>query len=163
MNIRSPRPGPCRPRRRPVPALLLLLAVPAVLGAQSDVAGAAPSVTPSRGSAERTAILDAVRRATGVRSRFEVDHLKVSGRWAYVRCGEVVIAEGALEETDLSVAALLERATVKGRSGWRVVELWTLPSETERPWKAYASRVRERQRVGRIPADLFDGPLGDVP
>ena len=152
-----------RHHMRQLPVLLALLAVPAMLGAQTDAASPAASLTPAKGSAERTAILDAVRRATGVRSRFEVDHMKVNGRWAYVRCGEVVIADRELEETDLSVAALLERATVKGQPGWRVLEVWTLPSETERPWKAYASRVRERQRLGRIPADLFDGPLGDTP
>jgi len=65
--------------------------------------------TPAAGSATRTALLDAVRKQVGVRSRFKVSHVRSTDRWAFVRCVEVVDDGGALQETDLDIAALLER------------------------------------------------------
>jgi hypothetical protein len=111
--------------------------------------------TPAAGSATRAAILDAVRANIGVRSRFKVSHVRASDRWAFVRCVEVVEDGADLQETDLDIAALLERQPVGGAGRWRVVELWSLSTDQERPYAAFARRVRERVRASRVPRGLF--------
>jgi hypothetical protein len=109
--------------------------------------------TPAAGSPVRRAILDALRAHLGIKSRFQVDHLKVAGAWAYLRCGEVVELDGhEVQETDLSVAALLER----GADGkWVIVESWTLPSEDQHPFAAFVKRVKAREASERLPHALF--------
>lgn len=109
-----------------VPNKVMLRA--AVLGAiavgWSGIAWAQPQPvasavsTPAPGSPTRRAILDALRAKLDIKSVFEVHHLKVAGRWAYLRCNEVVIADGEKQETDLTVAALFEQR--KGAvAAWR--------------------------------------------
>ena len=117
--------------------------------------------TPPTGSASRTAILDAVRAHVRVKSRFKVSHLRASDRWAFVRCTEVVEDGTQLQETDLDVAALLER---RG-SRWTVVDLWSLSTNDERPYTPFARRIRQRTKDAHLPTALF--PTGfltsDVP
>jgi hypothetical protein len=121
--------------------------------------------TPPAGSAARTAILDAVRKRVGVKSKFKVGHVRATDRWAFVRCVEVVNDGDQLQETDLDIAALLERKGPAGSLRWEVVELWSLSTDDEKPYTAFARRVRERARNSRIPTVLFpDGFLtSDVP
>ena len=121
--------------------------------------------SPAAGSATRTAILDAVRKQVAVRSRFKVSHLRTTDRWAFVRCVEVIDDDGALQETDLDIAALLQRTGAGTAARWRVVELWSLSANDERPYTPFARRVRERARELRLPIALFpDGFLtSDVP
>lgn len=121
--------------------------------------------SPAPGSATRTAVLDVVRKHVGVRSRFRVTHMRVTDRWAFVRCVEVVDDDGALQETDLDIAALLERRGATEAARWQVVELWSVSTNEERPYAPFARRVREKARQLRIPAGLFpDGFLtSDVP
>ena len=135
-------------------------------GAVLSVQQRADSVrTPGAGSATRTALLDAIRKHFDVRSRFKVGHARVTDRWAFVRCVEVVDDDGSLQETDLDVAALLERRTTGGTARWHVVEVWAVSTDDTRPYAAFARRVRERARAQGIPTALFpDGFLtSDVP
>jgi hypothetical protein len=114
--------------------------------------------TPAQGSKERSALLTAVRQQLKTSSRFKVDHVRVAGRWAFLRATEVVPLEGKeLQETDLSVAALLERRP--DSPGWRVTDYWTLPGESERPLADFRRRVQERLRTERLPAALLPGDL----
>lgn len=116
---------------------------------------------PAAGSATRTAILGAVRAHVGVKSRFKVTHVRATDRWAFVRCTEVVDDGTQLQETDLDVAALLERRGAR----WAVVDLWSLGANDERPCAPFARRVRQRVKDARLPTALF--PAGfltsDVP
>jgi hypothetical protein len=120
---------------------------------------------PGAGSATRTAVLDAVRRHVRTSARFKVSHVRTTDRWAFVRCVEVVDDGESLQETDLDIAALLERRGAGSAARWVVVELWSLTSNEERPYTPFARRVRDRARELRIPAALF--PIGflasDVP
>ena len=121
--------------------------------------------TPAAGSAARTAILDAVRKRVGVKSRFKVGHVRATDRWAFVRCVEVVNDGEQLQETDLDIAALLERKGPPGSPRWEVVDLWSLSTDDQTPYTPFARRVRERARTSRIPSALFpEGFLtSDVP
>jgi hypothetical protein len=107
--------------------------------------------TPPAGSATRTAILDGVRAKAGVTSRFKVSHVRATDRWAFVRCTEVVADGTQLQETDLDIAALLERRGAK----WVVVDLWSLSTDDERPYTPFARRIRQRAKDARLPATLF--------
>ena len=121
--------------------------------------------TPAAGTAARTAVLDAVRRHLRSSARFKVGHIRMTDRWAFVRCVEVVDDGGALQETDLDVAALLERRTTGRATTWVVADIWTLSTDGERPYTPFARRVRARASSDRIPSGLF--PQGflssDVP
>jgi hypothetical protein len=119
----------------------------------------APSTTPPQGSPERKAILDAVRRRLKIQSQFKVDYLKVNGNWCFFNGGEVVMAERELQETDLSVAALLERKTVAGKTSWVVSEMWTLPTDQEQPRDKFVARVRQKQKTANIPKEIFPDDL----
>jgi hypothetical protein len=138
--------------------LLLLVTIPCAAGAQASRAVLAGVTTPAAGSPSRAGILTAVRRQLSATSRFKVDHVRVAGRCAFVRATEVVpLDRGEQQETDLSVAALLERSP--DTSSWIVRDYWTLPGESERPFADFRRRVRERLRVERIPAALLPGDL----
>jgi len=121
--------------------------------------------TPATGSPTRTAILDAVRAEFGVRSRFKVSYIRANDRWAFVRCVEVVDDGGSLQETDLDIAALLERRRGEKGEAWHVVEQWALSTDQDRPYAAFAKRLRDRVRAAGVPTTLF--PTGfldsDVP
>ena len=146
-------------------SLVLVRRSPAV-GATVAAEQRADSVrTPAAGSATRTALLDAVRGHLDVRSRFKVSHVRATDRWAFVRCVEAIDDEGTLQETDLDIAALLERTGAGAAARWRVVELWALSTNEERPYTPFARRVRERARALGLPVSLFpDGFLtSDVP
>lgn len=125
-----------------------------------DTPAALPVTTPAAGSPQRTAILDALRRRLKTGSRFRVDHLRTAGRWAFVRATEVVeLDRGEEQETDLSVAALLEQPTGSTTGWWRIAELWTLPQERERPLREFARRVRQRVRAEGLPAAFLPDDL----
>jgi hypothetical protein len=115
--------------------------------------------TPAQGSAERKALLDAVRARLGIKSQFKVYHLRVSGEWAFFHGGEVVDADGELQETDLDVQALLQQKTVGGKSNWYVAEIWTLPADDKLSRAEFARRVRRRQQTGRVPAAILPDDL----
>jgi hypothetical protein len=83
----------------------------------------APVTTPAAGSPVRQAILDAVRAQIGTTSRFRIDHVRVAANWAFVRATEIVDAGGSEQETDLTVAALLELPIANPPRPWNVVEL----------------------------------------
>jgi hypothetical protein len=117
--------------------------------------GASAVSTPAPGSPTRRAILDALRAKLDIKSVFEVYHLKVAGRWAYLRCNEVVFADGEKQETDLTVAALFERREGNAAARWSVVELWTLPTDESDHFKDFVRRVQTRQGESRIPAAIF--------
>ena len=110
---------------------------------------------PAVGSVTRKAILDAVRAHYGVSSRFRVTFVRSSDRWAFVRCVEVVEDAGNLQETDLDVAALLERRSTPRGTRWQLVEQWALATDQERPYTPFARRVRQRVRDAGLPAALF--------
>jgi hypothetical protein len=121
--------------------------------------------SPAAGSAARTAILDGVRARLGVTPRFKVTFIRATEQWAFVRCVEVVADGADLQETDLDVAALLQRRGVANGARWEVVDLWALSTDDERPYTPFARRVRQRAKEGRLPPALF--PAGfltsDVP
>jgi hypothetical protein len=127
------------------------------LQGQSATPSATPT-TPAAGTAVRRGGLDAIRSSLGIRSRFEVSHFLVSGRWAFVVCNEVVEADGELQETDLTVNALLRRDEARS-SRWQVVELWTLPEDDERPYRTFAERVRSRVRTDGVPTAILPDDL----
>jgi hypothetical protein len=118
------------------------------------------ATAPAQGSAERKAVLDGVRARLKIKSQFKVYHLKVSGDWAYFFGGEVVAADGELQETDLTVKALLARRKgAAGKDVWAVAEIWTLPDEERQPFEKFVSRVRARRKAERVPADIFPAEL----
>jgi hypothetical protein len=137
--------------------VLALVVIPCSGGAQAS-REAVRVTTPAAGSPARTGILAAVRRQLATSSRFKVDHVRVAGRWAFVRATEVVPLDGGeQQETDLSVAALLEQPA--GSPRWIVREYWTLPSEDERPLATFRRRVHERLRAERIPSSMIPDDL----
>lgn len=113
--------------------------------------------TPGQGSPERRVVLDAVRARLGIKSRFQVTHLMSDGRTAFFQGGEVVEAEGELQETDLSVLVLLER-TGAGNS-WKVVDLWTLHMTGEREYTDFLARLRRRVKTGTLARELLPSGL----
>ena len=134
---------------------------PAPRESPSDFGGqvGAPPRTPPHGSAERAAIIDAVRRDVGNSTEYRVDFLRATPRWAYFSGTEVAPLEGKeLQETDLSVQALLERRA-GGDPGWDVVERWTLPSEEQSPRKRFLEQLRLRIDHYAIPKALFPRDL----
>ena len=119
-----------------------------------------PVVTPAPGSRQRAAILDAVRRRVKPAGKFRVDHIRMAGGWAFVRATEVFPLDGGeLQETDLTVAALVELPAASPNGWWRVADYWTLPGEEERPLAEFTKRVRDRLRAERLPAALLPGDL----
>ena len=126
---------------------------------ESTQQSASKAATPAQGTAERKALLDAVRARLKIKSQFKVYHLKVQGEWAFFHGGEVVDADGELQETDLDVQALLQRKTVAGKAAWFVAELWTLPTDDKLARAEFVRRVRQRQQKGRVPADILPADL----
>lgn len=123
-------------------------------------AAAAAAVTPAQGSPERKAVLDAVRVRLQLKSQFKVYHLKLKGNWAYFHGGEVVDAgEGELQETDLSVKALLERKQIDGKPLWTVAEIWTLPTDDKFSHKNFVTRALRRRKLSNTPADIFPADM----
>lgn len=117
-------------------------------------------LTPGAGSATRTAILDALRQRLKMAGKFRVDHIRTWNRWAFVRATEVVeLDKGELQETDMTVAALLELPTGSTIGSWRIVNLWTLPDEQVHPMKDFLQAIREKQRSEHLPAALFPQDL----
>lgn len=115
---------------------------------------------PGAGTRGRERMLDAVRGALQSGARFRVHHLKSDGRFAYFRGTEVVELDlGELQETDLSVEALLERGP--GNS-WVVLELWAQPNDAERPRDEFMRRVAERRDRGNVAAEMFPHAAGLV-
>lgn len=132
-------------------------------GARATGQGTDSAVTtPAQGSPERKALLDAVRARLKIKSQFKVNHLKASDTWAYFDGGEVVDSGGGeLQETDLSVRALLARKkTAAGKSAWAVVEIWTLPTDDRLSSDAFLARLQRRRRgAEKIPAAIFPPDL----
>lgn len=100
-------------------------------------------------------ILDALRQRLNMQTRFKVDHIRMAGVWAFVRATEVVeLDKGELQETDLTVSALLELPKADPTK-FRVVEVWTLPDEQTHPFTEFIRKVRERVRRERLPVALL--------
>lgn len=119
-----------------------------------------PPREPKLGSAERAAIVAAVRRSVGNKTKYLIDHLRSTARWAYFSGTEILPLEGEeLQETDLSVQALLELRTVDGAPRWEVVERWTLPTEDQAPRSAFLHRLRDRTTRDGVPKALFPSDL----
>lgn len=115
---------------------------------------------PAAGSAERAALMNAIRAAVRTTSRFRVHDVRVAGAWAFVHATEVVALDGdELQETDLTAMALLQRAKGTPTGRWRVVELWTLPTEARRAHADFTRAVLERQRRAGFPAGLVPDEL----
>lgn len=130
---------------------------PAPSGAPDVVATVS---TPGVGSRERTAIFDALRQRLKSSSRFRVDHIRVAAGWAFVRATEVVTLDNdEQQETDLTVAALLEFPAGSTTGWWRIAELWTLPGEDEHRLAEFVRRVRTRLRAERLPEALLPDDL----
>jgi hypothetical protein len=116
--------------------------------------------TPGPGSPERTAILDALRTRLKTKSRFKVDHLRTAGGWAFIRATETVQLEGdEQQETDLTVAALLEKPKASTTGWWRIADIWTLPDNDTKPLAEFTRRVRQRVAAERLPAALLPDDL----
>jgi len=85
-----------------------------------------------------------------------------------VRCVKVVEDGSDLQETDLDVAALLERRSTPRGVQCELVEHWGLTTDQERPYTPFARRVRARVRDTGVPLALFParlshlGPAGRV-
>lgn len=119
-----------------------------------------PVLTPGPGSKTRTAILDALRERLKMKGRFRVDHIRTYKSWAFVRATEVVeLDKGELQETDLTVSALLERSANSKQGVWRIVELWTLPDDEKHSMADFLRNIRAKQRAERLPAALFPEDL----
>ena len=117
--------------------------------------------TPPQGSPERRALLDAMRAKLKIKSRFQVAHLMTDGQTAFFEGTEVVEAEGELQETDLSVLALLELKTSSGKERWEVADLWTLNMPEEDARKNFVARIRKRVNAGTVPRKLLPDDLLD--
>ena len=119
-----------------------------------------PVIEPAAGSPERAAILDALRTRLKTKSKFRVDHLRIAGPWAFVRATEVVELEGDEEqETDQTVAALLEKPRGSTTGWWRIADYWTLPENDARPLADFVRRVKQRIAAERLPAVLLPEDL----
>lgn len=82
------------------------------------------------------------------------------GKWAFVRATEVVeLDKGELQETDLTVASLLELPKKSNILAWRIVELWTLPDDRRSPYASFVRGVRERVKREGIPTGFLPGDL----
>ncbi|HEU4722021.1 MAG TPA: hypothetical protein VFS59_11715 [Gemmatimonadaceae bacterium] len=156
--------------RRANAADTMVLATPAEIAAMSAPPPSAvpesdsrvddPAVTPAAGSPERAAILDALRTRLETTSRFKVDHLKLSGEWAFVRATEIVELDGhEQQETDLTVAALLEKPKGSTTGWWRIADYWTLPENDQKPLADFTRRVKQRVTAERLPAALLPDDL----
>lgn len=127
---------------------------------ESDSRVVGPVVTPAAGSPERAAILDAVRTRLKTKSRFKVDHIGIAGEWAFVRATEIVELDGGeQQETDLTVAALLEKPTGSTTGWWRIADYWTLPENDAKPLADFTRRVKQRIAAERLPAALLPDDL----
>jgi hypothetical protein len=125
-----------------------------------DKAAHDPVVTPGPGSPERAAILDALRMRLKTKSRFRVDHIRTAGEWAFVRATETVQLEGdEQQETDLTVAALLEKPQASTTGWWRIADMWTLPENDAKPLADFTRRVRQRVTAERLPMALLPDDL----
>ena len=119
-----------------------------------------PVVTPAAGSPERAAILDALRTRLKTKSRFKVDHIRTSGSWAFVRATEIVeLDENEQQETDLTIAALLELPKGSTTGWWRIADYWTLPENDQRPLADFVRRVKLRIAAERLPRALLPDDL----
>ena len=133
---------------------------PSLKSADVGQDGASPVTTPGHGSRQRAAILAAIRQHLKTSATFRVDHIRVAGRWAFLRATEVVPLEGGeLQETDFTVVALLQVAAAPPSGAWRVVDYWTLPGEQERPLAQFTRRLHALQRAERLPAAMFPGDM----
>jgi hypothetical protein len=122
-----------------------------------------PVVTPAAGSPERAAILDALRTRLKTKSKFSVGHIAMAGEWAFVRATEVVELDGDEEqETDLTVAALLEKPKGSTTGWWRIADYWTLPENDTRPLAAFTQRVQQRIAAERLPRALLPDDLWET-
>ena len=117
--------------------------------------------TPAQGSSERLALLDAVRTKLNIKSRFRVTHLMTDGGTAFFEGSEVVEAEGELQETDLSVLALMERRSSGSKERWEIVDLWTLHMPEEDARKDFVARLRKRVNAGTLLRNLLPDDLLD--
>ena len=127
---------------------------------ESESRGDDPVVTPAAGSPERAAILDALRTRLKTKSRFKVDHIRTSGGWAFVRATEIVELDGnEQQETDLTVAALLELPKGSTTGWWRIADYWTLPENDEKPLAEFTRRVKQRIAAERLPTALLPDDL----
>jgi hypothetical protein len=127
---------------------------------ESESRAGDPVVTPAAGSPERAAILDALRTRLKTRSRFKVDHLKLAGEWAFVRATEIVELDGnEQQETDLTVAALLEKPKGSTTGWWRIADYWTLPENDAKPLADFTRRVKQRIAAERLPTALLPDDL----
>ena len=120
-----------------------------------------PPREPRPGTAERAALTNAVRLAVGNSSSYRIDHLRATPRWAFFSGTEVVPLDATeLQETDLSVQALLERQLPgDGAPRWKVVELWTLPTNDRAPHAPFLQRLRDRMTRDAVPKALFPPDL----
>ena len=120
-----------------------------------------PPREPRPGTAERAALTNAVRLAVGNSSSYRIDHLRATPRWAFFSGTEVVPLDASeLQETDLSVQALLERQLpADGAPRWEVVELWTLPTNDRAPRTQFLQRLRDRMTRDAVPKALFPPDL----
>lgn len=105
-------------------------------------------------------MLDALRQRLKMSGKFRVDHIRTWRRWGFVRATEVVeLEKGEVQETDLTVAALLELPAGSKTGWWRIVELWTLPDDQTHPMKDFLTAIRAKQRRENLPAALFPEDL----
>lgn len=132
--------------------------------ADTTRADTTPVLTPGAGSKTRTAILDALRYRLKMNGRFRVDHIRTYNSWAFVRATEVVeLDKGELQETDLTVSALLELPANSTIAAWRIVELWTLPDNDKLSMADFMRGVRAKQRTNHLPNALFPDDLLSTP
>jgi hypothetical protein len=106
------------------------------------------------------AIVDALRNRLRSSGKFRADHIRAAGSWAFVRATETVsLSGGEIQETDNTVAALLELPKQSAMGWWRIVDVWTLPTDAEKPLADFTRRVRERLRAQGLPASLLPDDL----
>lgn len=135
--------------------LILLLTI-ILLGGLNNFAQTADKLhTPTKGSAERAAILDAIRDG-GQDVIYQVYYLKVHNGWAWI------------DATPLD--AKTKRATAEGGTNllhlengkWRVMDLSSVPEDPDNPMAsqdASAVFVRNlRKTFAGCPADIFFKP-----
>jgi hypothetical protein len=116
--------------------------------------------TPGPDSPLHTAIVDALRNRLKSSGRFRVDHIRAAGKWAFVRATETVTLDGGeTQETDNTIAALLELPAGSKMGWWRIVDVWTLPGEADKPLAEFTRRVRQRLRAEGVPETLLPADL----
>lgn len=107
-------------------------------------------VTPPPGSADRVALMSALRSELAINSKFVVTHLKVAGDWAYFE-GNETVPGNELMDTDMTINALLKRVHER----WLVVIYRTLTDDQRYSYQRFEKSLNQIRQNEGLPKAMF--------